>query len=456
MNTKVSAHVPAVGSIHGSRPTELKRVLGIPFLVLFGLTYMAPVTVFTTYGVVTGVTNGHLPAAYIVGLVTMLFTAFSYAQMSRAVPQAGSAYAYTQQAFGGTVGFATGWTLMLDYLFIPMINFLLIGIYLNTQFPAVPAWAFSLVSLVLVLGLNIIGIKFIGRLSATVVASSVLMIGVFVALVLNQVLNADAPSLLAPFSFGADGLGPIFSGAAILSLSFLGFDAISTLSEDARNPGKTIPAAIVLTTLAGGLIFIVVGWAGALIHPDHTTFADPDAAGVELMAGVGGSVLTAIFVAVYVVGSFGSAMASQASVTRILYSMGRDGLLPRRMGMLNRRFSTPVYATLVVSAVSLTYLFVSLETAASVVSFGALVAFSMVNLSVIKTFFMDAKSRGARSVLLYLLMPLVGFALTIWLWTSLSGVSLVVGLMWFAAGIGFLAIRTKGFRTTPPKLSFED
>lgn len=456
MNITTPPSVTAPGSLPGSRPTQLKRVLGIPFLVLFGLTYMAPVTVFTTYGVVAGTTNGHLPAAYIVALVTMLFTAFSYAHMSRAVPQAGSAYAYTQQAFGGTVGFATGWTLMLDYLFIPMINFLLIGIYLNTQFPAIDAWAFSLASLMLVLVLNIVGIKFIGRLSATVVASSVLMIGIFVALVLNQVLNADAPSLLAPFSFGAEGLGPIFSGAAILSLSFLGFDAISTLSEDAKNPGRSIPAAIVLTTLAGGVIFILVGWAGALVHPDHTSFTDPDAAGVELMAGVGGSMLTAIFVAVYVVGSFGSAMASQASVTRILYSMGRDGLLPRRMGMLNRRFSTPVFATLVVSAVSLTFLVVSLETAASVVSFGALAAFSMVNLSVIKTFFMDTGARDVRGVLLYLVMPLVGFALTIWLWTSLSGTSLAVGLAWLAVGIVFLAVRTRGFRTTPPKLTFRD
>ncbi|GAA5225730.1 APC family permease [Paeniglutamicibacter antarcticus] len=328
MNTSKVAQTSTASGLKGNRPTQLKRVLGVPFLVLFGLTYMAPVTVFTTYGVVTGVTNGHLPAAYIVALVTMLFTAFSYAHMSRAVPQAGSAYAYTQKAFGSSVGFATGWTLMLDYLFIPMINFMLIGIYLNTQFPGVPAWIFSIVSLALVLGLNVIGIKFIGRLSATVVASSVLMIGIFVALVLNQVFSTDAPSLLAPFSFGVDGLGPIFSGAAILSLSFLGFDAISTLSEDAKNPSKSIPASIVLTTLAGGTIFIIVGWAGALVHPDHTTFTDSDAAGVELMAGVGGVALTAIFVAVYVVGAFGSAMASQASVTRILYSMGRDGLLP--------------------------------------------------------------------------------------------------------------------------------
>ncbi|GAA5225731.1 hypothetical protein [Paeniglutamicibacter antarcticus] len=124
--------------------------------------------------------------------------------------------------------------------------------------------------------------------------------------------------------------------------------------------------------------------------------------------------------------------------------------------MLNHRFATPVYATLAVSLVSLTCLFASLELAASVVSFGALVAFSMVNLSVIKNFFIDAEARGPRSIIIYLLMPLVGFALTIWLWTSLSGTSLGVGLTWFALGTIFLAVRTRGFRVTPPKLSFED
>lgn len=456
MSTKIGTPKLLAGPGSTGRPTELKRILGVPFLVLFGLTYMAPVSVFTTYGVVAGISEGRLPASYIVALVTMLFTALSYAHMSRAIPRAGSAYAYTQQAFGGNVGFATGWTLMLDYLFIPMINFMLIGIYMNTQFPAVPAWLFSLVSLLLVLGLNVVGIKFIGRLSATVVAASVLMIGIFVALVLNQVLNTDAPSLLAPLSFGGDGLGPVFAGAAILSLSFLGFDAISTLSEDAKNPSKSIPLAIVLTTLAGGVIFLLVAWAGALAHPDHTTFTDPDAAGVELMAGVGGEMLTAVFVAVYVVGAFGSAMASQASVTRILYSMGRDGLLPRRMGMLHRRFSTPIYATLLVSAVSMTFLVVDLTTAASVVSFGALAAFSMVNLSVVKSFFLDARDRGPRGVLLYLVLPLIGFGLTLWLWTSLSSSSLMVGIAWFLMGIVFLAVRTKGFRVAPPKLTFED
>ncbi|NKX51204.1 amino acid permease, partial [Arthrobacter deserti] len=231
---------------------------------------------------------GHLAAAYVVALATMIFTAVSYARMSGAVPVAGSAYSYTQQTFGGHVGFITGWTLMLDYLFLPMINFLLIGIYMNTQFPAVPAWVFALGGLLLVLALNVLGINFVGRFSGAIVAVSCVLIVVFVALSVNQLAGTGVPALLEPFSFGDGGFGPIYAGAAVLSLSFLGFGAVSTLSEEARDARRNIPRAIVLTTVLGGLLFIVVAWVGALVFPDWQSFTALDSAGVELMAKVGG------------------------------------------------------------------------------------------------------------------------------------------------------------------------
>lgn len=243
--TQVSApHQPpgAARSPGADKPPHLRRVLGLTTLVLFGLTYMAPVTVFTTYGTVTAVTDGHLAAAYVVALATMIFTATSYARMSRAVPAAGSAYSYAQQTFGGHIGFITGWTLMLDYLFLPMINFLLIGIYMNTQFPDVPAWVFALSSLLLVLALNALGINFVGKFSGAVVALSVILIGVFIALSVNQLAAAGAPPLLEPFAFGDGGTGPIFAGAAILSLSFLGFDAVSTSPKTPKTRRETSPA----------------------------------------------------------------------------------------------------------------------------------------------------------------------------------------------------------------------
>lgn len=436
-----------------TEPAGLKRVLGVPGLTLFGLTYLAPVAVFTTYGAVTQVTEGHLPAAYVVALVVMLFTAFSYGRMARAYPTAGSAYTYTQQTFGGHIGFMTGWTLMLDYLFLPMINFLLIGIYLNSQFPEVPQWIFTLAALLLVLVLNIVGITVMNRVNVLVVGLSVVLIVVFAALSLKHLAGHPAPSPFAPFTPGSG----VFAGAAILALSFLGFDAVSTLSEEAKEPRRAIPRAIVLTTLIGGLLFVLVAWMGSLVHPGYDDFANADTAGVDIMSALGGAAFETIFVGIYVVGAFGSAMTTQASVSRILYSMGRDGVLPRAaFARLHPRFRTPIVATAVVSAVSLVALFISLDNAVVMVNFGALIAFSMVNLTVVKHYLLDEGRRSAADLVRYGLVPLVGFALTIWLWTSLSGVTFTVGLIWMAVGFVYLLALTRMFTRRPPVMSFSD
>ncbi|MEU1302987.1 APC family permease [Streptomyces shenzhenensis] len=434
----------------------LKRVLGLPGLTLFGLTYLAPVTVFTTYGAVTGVTGGHLPAAYVIASVVMLFTAVSYGRMVRAFPTAGSAYTYTQQSFGGHVGFMVGWTLMLDYLFLPMINFLLIGIYLHSQVPSVPAQVFVLAALLLSLVFNVLGVDFISRLSTLVVGLAGVLVVVFVALSVHHTLDRGASAPFASFLPGSSGTSAAFSGAAILALSFLGFDAVSTMSEEARNPRRTIPRAIVLTTVLGGLLFIVVSWMGALVHPG-ATFSDPDSAGLDIMRTLGGSAFTSFFVAVYVAGAFGSGVTTQAGVSRILYSMGRDGVLPRRVfGRLHPRLRTPVTATGLVSAVSLVALFISLDNAVVMVNFGALIAFSVVNLSVVKHYLVDQGRRSGRDLLSYGLLPVVGFALTLWLWTSLEGITFEVGLCWMLAGFLYLLFLTRMFSRKPPVMSFSE
>ncbi|WP_448713026.1 APC family permease [Microbacterium profundi] len=294
---------------------------------------MTIAVVFTTYGVVNQVTDGHLAAAYTLAIVAMLFTASSYATLARKYPVAGSAYTYTQQAFGGFAGFITGWVILLDYLFIPMINFMVIGIYLHTQYPTVPEWVFTIAALLLVLVFNLLGISFVNRANFAIIALSVLLVLVFMLLAFKQVLGGDTSvGLLEPFSFGEGGIGAIASGAAILSLSFLGFDAVSTLSEEAKNARRDIPRAIFASTLVGGLLFVLVAWTGGLAYsPDWATLSteDVDAAGVTLVGELGGAPFTAFFIAVYVVSSFGSAMTGQASVSRLLFAMGRDGVLPR-------------------------------------------------------------------------------------------------------------------------------
>jgi putrescine importer len=423
-----------------SEPRQLKRILGTSGLVAFGLAYLVPLTVFTTFGSASRLTGGHVPTAYLVTTAAMFFTALSYAALVRLLPSAGSTFAYASRAFGPRAGFIAGWTLLLDYLLLPAINYVIIGIYLNAQFPEIPAAAFALVAIIFVTWLNVVGISVVRNVSLALVVSQLAFAATFVYLAFSR---ADSPaSLLAPFYSDGMAWSGIFAGAAILCLSFLGFDAISTLSEEARDPRRTVPRAILLTTLGGGLLFVVLSCAASLALPDWKTVEVSDAAGIEVVAPLGGTLLIGFFLSTYIAGCVASAVAAQASVSRILYAMGRDGKLPRQLfGVLSERFLTPVRSILVVAALSLLVLFVTLDTLASVISFGALFAFSVVNLSVLKIFLVDRPEGAHGSILRHGLCPAVGCALTAWLWFSLSGSALLVGLSWLAAGAIYLLTR---------------
>jgi amino acid transporter len=437
---------------------HLRRALGLPSLVFFGLVYMVPLTVFTTYGIVTQTSGGRLPVAYLVTLAAMVFTARSYARMSVAYPVAGSAYAYSQKSFGAPIGFLAGWSLLLDYLFLPMINYLVIGIYLEAAIPAVPAWIFILLSIAIVTVLNIVGIVSVARANFLIIAVQVLFIVIFVVLACVKLSGMGSVDLMAPLTGDgtAPGFSPIFAGAAILCLSFLGFDAVSTLSEEAKNPTRSVPHAIMIATVASGLIFIGLSYLSQLVFPSND-FTDVDSGALDVMTTAGGQFLETFFTAAYVAGALGSAITSQASVARILFAMGRDGILPHRVfGHVSPRFSTPVYAILVVSVVSLVAVVIDLATLASMISFGALVAFSAVNLSVIKHYWLDRHERGGGGTFNNLVLPLIGFLLTLWLWTSLSGLTLVIGLIWLAAGFAWLVGVTRGFQRPTPVLDMRE
>jgi putrescine importer len=450
------ATAPAAADAEG---THFKRVLGLPSLVFFGLAYMVPLTVWTTYGVVTSSTGGHLPAAYVVTTVAMLLTAYSYGRMVIAHPTAGSAYSYASRAFGRPIGFMVGWALLLDYIFLPMINYLVIGLYMTDYFPGVPNAVWIVLSVVLVTGLNILGIKLLARMNFVFIAAQFVFIAVFVALSIGKIAGAaDTPSFTSPFFASGMDTGAVFAGAAVLALSFLGFDAVSTLSEETTNPRKRIPRAIMLCTLAGGALYILESYVGHLVFPDFRAFADhQDVASTDVMKRAGGDFLNSFFTATYVAGAFACAMASQASVSRILFAMGRDGSLPRPVfARLHPTYRTPVIANVVVGAFGLTALFISLATTSSMISFGALAAFSFVNLSVIKHYVIDGGRRGAGAIVKYALIPFLGVLFTLYLWTKLSGFTFRIGLGWLAVGLVWLLYLTRGFRRKPPELYVGD
>lgn len=455
MTTPTNAPVP--GPLVAEHEGHLRRALGLPSLVMFGLVYIVPLTVFTTYGIVTQISGGRLPVAYVVTLVAMAFTAFSYARMVVAFPVAGSAYTYTQKTFGAPLGFLAGWSLLLDYLFLPMLNYLVIGIYLEAAFPAVPAWVFILIAVAIVTILNVVGIVSVARANFVIIAVQTVFIVVFVAMAISTLSGSGTVDIAAPFRGDgtASGIGVVFAGAAVLCLSFLGFDAVSTLSEEAKHPTRDVPRAIIIATIGAGAIFIVLSYISQLAFPSNA-FTDVDSGSLDVMRAAGGGFLSSFFTAAYIAGCIGSALTSQASVARILFAMGRDGILPRKFfGHVSPRFSTPIYAILLVSLVSLIAIVIDLATLASIISFGALAAFSAVNLSVIKHYFIDLRERSGPALLRYLIMPLIGFILTVWLWTSLSSLTMVVGLCWLGIGLIWLLGVTRGFQRPTPVMDIE-
>lgn len=245
----------AIDPSQGTSAPHLRRVLSVPALVLFGLAYMVPLTVFTTYGIVNQITDGRLPLAYIITLVTMIFTTISYGSMVKAFPVAGSAYAYATRVFGPKTGFLSGWALLLDYMLLPMINYLIIGIWLGQTFPVVPSWVFVLAGIILVTGLNLLGIVQVARANMVIIAVQTAFIIVFVIMALLTINSST--NLMAPFTgTGSGGITPLFAGAAVLCLSFLGFDAVSTLAEETKNPRRDVPRAILMVTLTAGVLFI--------------------------------------------------------------------------------------------------------------------------------------------------------------------------------------------------------
>jgi amino acid transporter len=447
---------PTAGAAGDDRhETHFRRVLGLPSLVLFGLAYMVPLTVWTTYGVVTTRTEGHLPAAYVVTTVAMLFTAYSYGRMVIVHPVAGSAYTYASRAFGRPLGFMVGWALLLDYVFLPMINYLVIGLYMNDYFPSTPQALWVIIAVVLVTALNILGVRLLARMNFVFIAAQVIFIAVFIALSIAKLTSdVDVESFSAPFVGSGTDPSAVLAGAAILALSFLGFDAVSTLSEETRDPRRRIPRAIILCALFGGLVYIVQSYLGQLTFPDWRSLVDrEDVASADVMTFIGGDFLNSFFTAVYISSAFACAMASQASVARILFAMGRDGSLPRVIfARLHPRFLTPVVANLVVGAIGLTALFISLETVSSMISFGALAAFSFVNLAVIKTYVIDRGQRSTGALIKFGVLPFIGFVFTIYLWTQLTRLTFEVGLSWVAAGFIYLLVLTRMFRRPPPEM----
>lgn len=437
---------------------RLKRTLSLGSVVLFGIAYMTPIIVLGTFGILADVTRGVVPSAYLVASVAMLFTALSYGRMAAAFPVAGSAYTYVRKSISPKLGFLAGWAVLLDYLFLPMAIWLIGAAYLHSAFPAVPQALWVLAFIGVTTAINVVGLRLAKNINGVLMLVQFLVLIAFVGLAIHYIMGDGSRPLwtLEPFLKEGTQLPLIMGGAAIACYSFLGFDAVSTLTEETHEPRKTIPRAILLITLIGGGIFIAASYFVQLAHPS-VEFQNADSAAYEIARNIGGDLFVSFFLIGLIVGQFTSGLSAQASASRLLFAMGRDGVLPRPFfGRISKRFETPVNSIVLCGVVALLALHMDVTTSTSFINFGAFLAFSLVNLSVIFHYYLNAERRGPRELVLFLLFPLIGLLADLWLMVSLDHLAIWLGATWLVLGVIYLAVITSGFRQQPPEMHFEE
>jgi amino acid transporter len=436
--------------------TGLVPRLSLPSIVVFGLAYMAPGVVVSTFGVIAVTAKGSAPTAYLVATLAMALTALSYGKLARAYPASGSVYTYARKLLDSRIGFLAGWAILLDYFFLPMVAWLIQGLYLNAQFPGLPVWGWLVVNIVATTVVNVLGIVLADRVNKVLLTVTVVGLVVLVAVCLHHAGGVGGSAAGHALWSPATSVGAVTAGAAIAAYSFLGFDAVSTLSEEVKDARRNVPLGILLTVVVGGAIFFVIALVMQVVHPGDGFSGDGSTAGYDIAIAAGGKHFADALNIITMLGGFASCVAIQASTSRLMFVMGRDDVLPRRVfGYLSPRFRTPVVNIVLIAIVGLFATKLSLATATSFINFGAFLAFTLVNVCVVAMWIRHRHAGERMGVLAYVVLPVAGAAVDLYLMTKLSHTAVYLGLGWLLVGVVYLVVLTRGLRQPPPEMSID-
>jgi amino acid transporter len=424
---------------------QLHRALTTKDLVIYGMIFMVPIAPYSVFGFVYSDAKGMVPLAYLVGLVGMFFTALSYASMSRAFPLAGSVYAYAQRGLHEVAGFFSGWLILLDYVLVPSLLYLLSAVALRPVLPAVPTWVWLVGFISFNAAANLIGIQFTARVNRYMLVMELVVLALFVVLglvALHAGFGAGSLTLKPIYDPHVFSFATVAGATSIAVLSFLGFDGISTLSEESRSGKAAVGRATVLSLLLVGVLFMLQTWiATDLSLGLH--FSSPETAFFEITERAGGAWLRLVtIIAVVMAAAIANAMAAQAAVSRVLFAMARDGKLPAILAKVHPRYKTPYVSTLAVAGISLLggLLFAErIDDLARVVNFGALTGFVLLHLSVINHYLIRRRSGDW---LRHLICPLIGMLIIVYVLFEMDRAAKILGLCWIVLGIFYYAVLT--------------
>jgi amino acid transporter len=425
---------------------QLARRLSTWDLVVYGLILMVPIAPYAIFGFVWNDAKGMVPLAYLVGLVGMLFTALSYALMSQAFPLAGSVYTYAHRGLHEVAGFFAGWLILLDYILVPALLYVVSAVAMRGLLPAVPGWVWLLGFVAFNALVNLLGIQFTARINRYLLLLELATLALFLILGLIALAagkGAGGLTLRPVYNPAAFSFATVLGATSIAVLSFLGFDAISTLAEENQGAARNIGRATLLALLLVGALFILQTWVATDLA-QGMQFSSPANAFYEIAERAGGGWLRVVTVVAVVVSSgIANAMAAQAAVARVLFAMARDGKLPSVLARIHPRFKTPYVSTLLVAVISLIVgsLFADrLDDLSRIVNFGALSAFLLLHSSVINYYWRRQRSRDW---IRHLLFPTAGFLVIAYVLYAMDIMAKVLGACWIAIGVVYYLVLTR-------------
>jgi putrescine importer len=442
----------------GTQPAGLKRALGLWDLVFIGIVIIQPVAPMGIFGVIHNKSGGHAVTTILIAMVAMLLTAISYGRMARVYPNAGSAYTYVTNEIHPAVGYVTGWSMVMDYILNPLICTIICSKLTQNILPEVPYWVLAIFFAGAFTWLNLRGIKTSARINEALAAGMTIVVIIFFAAVIRYVWGY---SHYGPEFFTRPFYNPetfnwsrIFQGTSIAVLTYIGFDGISTLSEEVENPRRNIMLATVLVCVLAGVLSSVEVYAAQLVWGPRPFPPEMVESAFPLVARqVGGMVMFHLLNFTILVANIGSGMAAQLAAARLLYGMGRNDALPKGFfGVINPKRHVPQNNVIMIGAIALAGAFLleilarhggegAYSIGTQLLNFGAVIAFMGVNLSALAHYYV----RGQRTIG-SLLLPLLGFLFCFAIWLNLSRAALKAGVVWLIVGILYGAIKTRGFR----------
>jgi amino acid transporter len=447
----MSAHTAPPAGEEGQQPAAeetLRRSLGFRDLVVYGLLFIAPMAPVGIFGTLDARSHGAVALVYVVATVAMAFTAFSYAQMVRVAPQAGSVFTYARVGLGEAPGFIAGWMAMLDYLLIPAVAYLFSGIAMNALVPSVSRWVWTALAVIITTFLNLWGVRAAARVGFAVLAMEIAVLLVFlgsaiVVLVRDGAERGWLSPLTGDGSQGAFALSAVVGAVSVAVLSYLGFDAIVSFAEEVTGGSAKVARAVLFCLALAGVLFIAQTYLVALLEPVPSAelAADPARQGSAFYDAIDVSVggwLHDLVAVSKAIGAAFAALAGQAAAGRLLFAMARDRRLPKALARTDS--GVPRVALLCAAVVTLVAAVWAarradgLDHLVSVVDIGALTAFVLLHASVVG-WFVVRRGGGTFSWWRHLLVPVLGAAITVAVIVEASATAQVVGAIWLAVGL---------------------